>query len=173
MVENCARAGGFPAASLLAAVARSEGMLASRRAAAATMMTRCIKPLGRADVTRPPTYPSLATAANVSAISGTQLKSLPQDTLLPVLADAMILASRTRRTDTVWTFGTPSKRTPSWVYTVTPGHWQTKQVGPKMARHGPQLHSLAKLSRQLDFRVFSKNRNLHFGTSCQYDIFLL
>lgn len=37
-------------------------------------------------------HPSLATAANVSAISGTQFKSLPQDTLLPVLADAMIFS---------------------------------------------------------------------------------
>uniref|UniRef100_A0A3Q2TGS3 Proteasome subunit beta type-5 n=1 Tax=Fundulus heteroclitus TaxID=8078 RepID=A0A3Q2TGS3_FUNHE len=34
-------------------------------------------------------HPSLATAAKVSAISGTQFRSLPQDTLLPVLADAM------------------------------------------------------------------------------------
>ncbi len=36
-------------------------------------------------------HPSLATAANVSATSGTQFKSLPQDTRPPVLADAMIL----------------------------------------------------------------------------------
>lgn len=67
-------------------------MLANRRVAAPTL-TRSVKPLNRAYVTRTPPYPSLATAANVSAISGTQLKSLPQDTLLPVLADAMILAS--------------------------------------------------------------------------------
>lgn len=38
------------------------------------------------------THPSLATAAKVSDISGTQFKSLPQDTLFMVLADAMILA---------------------------------------------------------------------------------
>lgn len=35
-------------------------------------------------------YPTLATAANVPATSGTQFRSLPQDTLPPVLADAMI-----------------------------------------------------------------------------------
>ena len=35
-------------------------------------------------------HPSLATAAKVSATSGTQFKSLPQDTLPPVLPDAMI-----------------------------------------------------------------------------------
>lgn len=92
IVENCARAGDLPAASLATITrwrdASEPGALQLR-----PLMTRFGKPLNRVYATRPRTYPSLATAANVSAISGTQLKSLPQDTLLPVLADAMILAS--------------------------------------------------------------------------------
>lgn len=45
-------------------------------------------------------YPNLATAARVSATSGTQLKSLPQETLLPALPDAIVRRLDGRENDT-------------------------------------------------------------------------
>lgn len=48
----------------------------------------------------PLAYPNLATAARVSATSGTQLKSLPQETLLPALPDAIVRRLDGRENDT-------------------------------------------------------------------------
>ncbi len=47
-------------------------------------------------------YPNLATSARVSATSGTQLKSLPQETLLPAPPDAIVRRRDVRedKTDT-------------------------------------------------------------------------
>lgn len=48
----------------------------------------------------PVAYPNLATAARVSATSGTQLKSLPQETLLPALPDAIVRRQDGRENET-------------------------------------------------------------------------
>lgn len=57
-------------------------------------------------------YPSFATAATVSVTSGTQSKSLPQETLLIALPDAMVYENE--RVRVVKPSGTIANVRPFW-----------------------------------------------------------
>lgn len=102
------------------------------------------------------THPSLATADNASDISGTQFKSLPQDTLFMVLADAMILADWMEWLAPLRCFCLTKKLTPSWILSDRPVHGGRKWLRSKMDVAVFQLlvSSLSRDAAHLIYRLF-------------------